>query len=429
METYLVGGAVRDSLLGLEVKDMDWVVVGATPEQMLKNGFKQVGAEFPVFLHPDNGDEYALARKEYKDGQGYHGFQCDFGPEVSLKEDLMRRDLTVNAMAMDQDGQLIDYYGGARDLESRVLRHVSDAFAEDPLRVLRVARFAARYGDFTIADETLSLMRSMVKGGELNHLTAERVWKETSRALGELHPSIYFKTLHDCGALEVVFPEIAVLDGITQPVEHHPEGDVLTHVLLVVDQAAKLSDDPRARFAALVHDLGKGVTPREEWPRHIGHEKAGVPLVEAMVERLKISKDYARIGKVAAEHHQRVHTIGNLTAKKVVKLFNTIDAFRRPEVVEFLAIASEADAKGRTGLEDRPYPQSGMLRSYFSAVANIKVKDVFAGKGKDIKEASPDLIKASLHQARVSAIKRAGALMSEKSQYRKQRGDTDCSPN
>jgi len=311
MQTYLVGGAVRDKLLGLPVQDRDYVVVGATPEQMIARGFKPVGADFPVFLHPETREEYALARTERKAGHGYKGFKVYAAPDVTLEDDLRRRDLTINAMAEDEAGHLVDPYGGAADLRDGLLRHVSEAFAEDPVRILRVARFAARYAPrgFRVADETLALMRSMVKAGEADHLVAERVWAELERALGEERPSAFFWVLRSCGALARLFPEIDRLIGVPQPSQHHPEVDTGVHVMLVLDAAARLSPDPRVRFAALVHDLGKSETPAAEWPKHVGHEKRGAELVKALCERFRVPNEYRDLGVIAARFHALCHRV------------------------------------------------------------------------------------------------------------------------
>lgn len=389
MKSYLVGGAVRDGLLGLPIKDKDWVVVGATPQQMLDAGYQQVGRDFPVFLHPDSHEEYALARTERKSGSGYTGFTCYAAPDVTLEQDLLRRDLTVNALAQDADGAIIDPYGGQRDLQQRILRHVSPAFAEDPLRVLRVARFAARYAhlSFRIADETLALMREMADAGELAHLTPERVWKETESALGTRNPQVFFQTLRDCGALKVLFPEIDALFGVPAPEKWHPEIDTGVHTLMTVSMAAMLSPDIDVRFATLCHDLGKGLTPKALWPRHHGHGPAGVKLVEQLCQRLKVPNDMRELAKLVAEFHDLIHTLPILQPKTLVKLFDSIDAWRKPQRVEQIALTSEADVRGRTRFEACDYPQGRLLREAWIAAKSVGNKEVIeAGfKGPEIR--------------------------------------------
>lgn len=390
MKSYLVGGAVRDRLLGLPIKDKDWVVVGATPQQMLDAGYQQVGRDFPVFLHPDSHEEYALARTERKSGSGYTGFTCYAAPDVTLEQDLLRRDLTVNALAEDADGTIIDPYGGQQDLQQRILRHVSPAFAEDPLRVLRVARFAARYAhlSFRIADETLELMREMADAGELAHLTPERVWKETESALGTRNPQVFFQTLRDCGALKVLFPEIDALFGVPAPEKWHPEIDTGVHTLMTVSMAAMLSPDIDVRFATLCHDLGKGLTPKALWPRHHGHGPAGVKLVEQLCQRLKVPNDMRELAKLVAEFHDLIHTLPILQPKTLVKLFDSIDAWRKPQRVEQIALTSEADVRGRTRFEACDYPQGRLLREAWIAAKSVGNKEVIeAGfKGPEIRE-------------------------------------------
>lgn len=369
MRVYLVGGAVRDEALGLPVRERDWVVVGATPEDLTRAGYVPVGREFPVFLHPESKEEYALARLERKTGPGYRGFVTEFSPAVSLEDDLARRDLTVNAMARAADGTLIDPHGGQRDLDARVLRHVSPAFVEDPVRILRVARFAARFAPlgFTIAPETRALMRTMVERGEAGALVAERVWQETARALESERPDVFFEVLRDCGALAVVFPEIDALFGVPQPAQWHPEIDAGVHTLMVVRQAARLSESPAVRFAALTHDLGKGRTPRERWPMHHGHEAAGVALVDAFCERLRVPNDYRELARLAARYHCDVHRAAQLRATTILAMLERTDAFRRPGRFEDLLRVCEADARGRLGLEERPYPQADYLRRCHAA--------------------------------------------------------------
>ena len=373
MQVYLVGGAVRDRLLGRTVHERDWVVVGAEPAQLEQLGYTPVGREFPVFLHPTTHEEYALARLERKVAPGYRGFTTQFSPDVTLEEDLKRRDLTVNAMAQAADGQIIDPYGGQADLAARLLRHVSDAFVEDPVRILRVARFAARYAGlgFRVADETLALMRRMTDAGEVAALVPERVWQETERALGEPHPQVYFEVLRACGALAVIFPEIDALYGVPQPPRWHPEVDTGVHVMLTLRYAAAHNAPATVRFAALTHDLGKARTPRERWPSHHGHEAAGVPLIEALCDRLKVPNAQRELAILTARDHTLVHRALELTPATVLKLFESCDAFRRPERFAELLLACEADARGRTGLENLPYPQAPYLRTLLEAAAAV----------------------------------------------------------
>lgn len=378
MKIYLVGGAVRDGLLRLPVKDKDWVVVGATPQEMLDAGYQQVGKDFPVFLHPKSREEYALARTERKSGQGYTGFTCYAAPDVTLEQDLLRRDLTINAIAQDEHGEFIDPYNGRADIEKRLLRHVSPAFNEDPLRVLRVARFAARYAhlSFQIAPETLTLMSSMASNGELEHLTPERVWKETENALTSRNPQVYFDVLRKCGALKVLFPEIDALFGVPAPEKWHPEIDTGIHVLMTLAIAAQLSPDVDVRFATLCHDLGKGLTPKEFWPRHHGHGPAGVKLVERLCQRMRVPNEIRDLAKLVAEYHDLIHTISILQPKTIIKLFDAIDAWRKPQRVEQVALTSEADARGRTGFEASDYPQGRLLRAAWNAAQSVTNKEV-----------------------------------------------------
>lgn len=370
MQVYLVGGAVRDELLGREVAERDWVVVGATPEEMLRQGFRQVGRDFPVFLHPQTHEEHALARRERKSGAGYRGFVTDAAPTVTLEEDLKRRDLTINAMARAADGTLIDPHDGQRDLESRLLRHVSEAFVEDPVRILRIARFAARFAPlgFRVAEETLELMRSMVRSGEVQALVPERVWQETERALGEARPVAFFEVLRSCGALAPIFPEVEALFGVPQPAQWHPEIDTGVHTLMVIDMATRLSPLATVRFAALTHDLGKALTPREKWPRHPGHEVGSVRLVTELCERLRIPNEYRELAILVARHHGVVHRAFELRPGTVLELLENTDALRRPERFESFLLACEADARGRTGLQDRAYRQADHLRAALAAV-------------------------------------------------------------
>jgi len=390
VKSYLVGGAVRDTLLGLPIKDRDWVVVGATPQQMLDAGYLQVGRDFPVFLHPESREEYALARTERKSGPGYTGFTCYAAPDVTLEQDLLRRDLTINAIAMDPDGQLIDPCHGRDDLRQRLLRHVSPAFNEDPLRVLRVARFAARYAhlSFRIADETLALMRDMTAAGELEYLTPERVWKETESALGTRNPQVYFQVLRDCGALKVLFPELDVLYGVPAPAKWHPEIDTGVHTLMTLSMAAMLSPDIDVRFATLCHDLGKGLTPEALWPRHHGHGPAGVLLVNKLCQRLRVPNEIRDLAKLVAEYHDLIHTFPLLQPKTIVKLFDAIDAWRKPQRVEQIALTSEADVRGRAGFEGNDYPQGRQLRAAWEVARAVPVSEVVkAGfTGPEIRE-------------------------------------------
>ena len=377
MEVYLVGGAVRDRLLGRPVHERDWVVVGASPEELERDGFVPVGREFPVFLHPQTHEEYALARLERKVGLGYRGFTTQFSPDVTLEEDLKRRDLTINAMAETPSGEIIDPYGGRQDLEARLLRHVSEAFVEDPVRILRVARFAARYADlgFRVADETLELMKRMTESGEVDALVPERVWQETERALGETRPDVFFETLRGCGALAKIFPEIAALYGIPQPPRWHPEIDTGVHVMLVVRYAAKIGAPVIVRFAALMHDLGKALSPPEKWPSHRGHEEAGVPLIEDLCARLKVPNHYRELAVLNARYHASVHRAAELRPSTLLKLLESVDAFRRPERFRELLLACESDARGRAGLEGQPYPQAAYLQRARDAAAAVSLSD------------------------------------------------------
>ncbi|MFP9231259.1 multifunctional CCA addition/repair protein [Pectobacterium cacticida] len=386
MKIYLVGGAVRDSLLGLPVTERDWVVVGATPSLLLAQGYQQVGKDFPVFLHPVSRDEYALARTERKSGKGYRGFVCHAAPDVTLEQDLLRRDLTINAIARTETGELIDPFQGRLDLENRILRHVSEAFSEDPLRVLRVARFAARFAHlgFQIAEETMTLMKKMTNEGELAYLTPERVWKETEKALGTTSPNIYFQVLRDCGALAVLFPEIDNLYGVPAPAQWHPEIDTGIHTMMTLAMAARLTPEIDVRFAALCHDVGKGLTPPELWPRHHGHGPAGVKLVEALCQRLRVPNPMRDLAKLVAEYHDLVHTVQILQPKTLLKLFDAIDVWRKPQRLEQLALTSEADARGRAGFEENPYPQGDFLREAFHIANQVSSADVVADGFKGI---------------------------------------------
>ncbi len=374
MDIYLVGGAVRDSLLERDITERDWVVVGATPQQLLDEGYQQVGRDFPVFLHPRTHDEYALARTERKQGHGHHGFIVHYDPAVTLEEDLLRRDLTINAMALGPDQQLIDPYGGKADLDNRVLRHVSEAFVEDPLRVLRTARFAARYAHlgFTVAPETMALMAEIVEQDELAHLSKERVWIEVEKALSEQSPDTFIEVLRECGALQRLLPEVEALFGVPQPPEHHPEVDTGVHVLMALQQAVAMQCDTETRFAVLLHDLGKGTTPADVLPRHIGHEARGADLVKAACARLSAPVRYRELALAVCKFHTLCHQAKTLRGKTLLKLLSGTDALRRPERFEQFLQACEADARGRLGLEDRDYPQAQYLRQALHIVQGVK---------------------------------------------------------
>lgn len=382
LDVYLVGGAVRDRLLGRPVKERDWVVVGATPETMTERGFRPVGKDFPVFLHPLSNEEYALARTERKTARGYHGFAIHASPDVTLEQDLERRDLTVNAMAETPDGRLVDPFQGYRDLQKRRLRHVSPAFAEDPVRILRLARFTARYAplDFTPAPETMALCRAMVDDGEVDSLVPERVWQELARALMEPCPETFIQVLRDCGALVRLFPELDALFGVPQPARHHPEIDSGEHTLMVLRQAVRLGGTLEVRFAALLHDLGKGTTPREEWPRHHRHEHRGVPLVKALCQRYRVPKSCQELAVLVCRHHLDCHRALELRPETILRLLERVDAFRRPERFADFLLACEADARGRTGFEDRDYPQAAMLDACRRAAAEVEGGQ-FSGEG------------------------------------------------
>jgi len=400
VKTYLVGGAVRDGLLNLPIKDRDWVVTGTTPEAMLAAGYQQVGRDFPVFLHPKTREEYALARTERKSGQGYTGFITKFAPDVTLEQDLQRRDLTINAIAQDSDGNIIDPFNGRHDIQQRLLRHVSAAFNEDPLRVLRVARFAARFAhlNFRIADETMALMQHMAASGELAHLTAERVWKETESALQSPNPQVFFQVLRDCNALAVLFPEIDKLFGVPAPAKWHPEIDTGVHTLMTLAIAAQLSPEVDIRFATLCHDVGKALTPPEKWPSHHGHGLAGVPVVEQLCQRLRVPNHVRDLSLLVTEFHDIVHTVERQSSETLVGLFDRIDAWRKPQRVEQIALTSEADARGRATLENNPYPQGDYLRTAFGVVQAVSPKEVVeAGfTGSDVRE--------ELYRRRITAL-------------------------
>jgi tRNA nucleotidyltransferase (CCA-adding enzyme) len=386
MKTYLVGGAVRDKLLGRTITEKDWVVVGSSPEQMVASGFTPVGQGFPVFLHPQTKEEYALARTERKTGKGYGGFSFYCGDEVTLEDDLIRRDLTINAMAEDDDGKIIDPYNGQQDLADRLLRHVSPAFAEDPVRILRIARFAARYHSlgFRVADATIALMQTMVANGEVDHLVAERVWRETERALGEPHPEVFIEVLRASHALARLFPEIDALFGVPQTALHHPEIDTGIHTLMSLQQAVKLSPSTCVRFATLLHDLGKATTPPDEWPRHIAHEDRSLPLVKQLCERIAAPKDYKDLALMVAQWHTHCHRALELKPATILKVLQSNDAFRRPERFEQFLLCCDADARGRTGFENRAYPQADFFRAALKATQAVDITAIqqggFSGK-------------------------------------------------
>ena len=378
MKTYLVGGAVRDKLLNRPVTERDWVVLGETSESMLQRGFRAVGKDFPVFLHPKTNEEYALARTERKTAKGYKGFSVNASPDVTLEEDLLRRDLTINAIAMTEKGELIDPYGGQRDLEQRLFRHVSPAFAEDPVRVLRLARFAARYAPmgFKIAPETQILMRSMVDAGEVDALVPERIWAEVVKALAEKQPSAFFYTLKECGALSKIFPEIEALFGVPQPEIYHPEIDCGVHTMMVLDRSVTLTDKLEARFAALVHDLGKALSPKNNLPHHHGHELKGVPIVEKMCNRLRVPNNFKTLALHVTEYHTHCHRVNELRATTLVDLLQTLGAFKEQNRLQEFVIACESDMRGRLTFENAPYPQAEMLLQLASAAANIDTSTV-----------------------------------------------------
>lgn len=398
MKVYLVGGAVRDHLLGITADERDWVVVGATPKDLLSQKYRQVGRDFPVFLHPETQEEYALARTERKSAPGYYGFECNFDASVTLEDDLARRDLTINAMAMDEAGTVIDPYNGQEDIKNKILRHVSAAFIEDPVRVLRVARFAARFYHlgFRLANETRALMYAMVKRGELEHLVSERVWQEWQRSLEEQNPEQFILCLRACGALRVVLPEIDVLFGVPNPVQHHPEIDSGIHTVLVLQAAVALSTDPITRFAALVHDLGKASSPMQRWPKHWGHEEAGVPLIEALCTRLRIPNEYRTLAIALSRFHLNIHRLLELRPKTIVEILDKTDAFRRPQIFHNLLIACQADAEGRGIQID--YKQGGLWSYILAECAKVSPKELMEQgyEGKAIKDA--------LHKRRIACV-------------------------
>ena len=406
MQIYMVGGAVRDKLLGRPVNDHDWVVVGATPEQMLAQGYLPVGRDFPVFLHPETREEYALARTERKSGRGYRGFVVQSSPDVTLEEDLSRRDLTINSIASstDESGatRLFDPYHGENDLRARVLRHVTDAFREDPVRILRVARFAARFTDFTVAPETMQLMREMVEHGEVNHLVPERVWQELARGLMEEKPSRMFEVLRECGALQVLLPEVARLWGVPQRADYHPEVDTGVHLMMVLDMAARLSAPLTVRFACLAHDLGKGTTPADVLPRHIDHETRSAELLKDVAERLRVPVDCRETADVVAREHGHIHRSQDLSAAALVRLLERCDAIRKPERFAEILLACECDARGRLGFEESAYPQRPRLLAVLAAVQSVITREI-AAQAAARGQSGPQ-VGALIHQARVEAV-------------------------
>lgn len=400
MEIYCVGGAVRDALLGRPTQDHDYVVVGATPEQMTALGYRPVGKDFPVFLHPKTHEEYALARTERKTARGYKGFQVYASPDVTLEEDLARRDLTINAIARDESGNLIDPYGGQVDLQAGVLRHVGDAFVEDPVRILRVARFSARFPTFTVAPETLALMREMVENGEIDALVPERVWQELAKGLMEASPSRMILTLRDCGALTRILPEIDRLFGVPQPPQYHPEIDTGVHVMLVIDWAAAQGYSLPVRFAALMHDLGKGTTPQHMLPRHIGHEERGIDLVKTLCQRIKAPNDCRDLAVITTRFHGKAHRAEEMRPDTIMRLLQDTDALRHPQRFENFLLACESDARGRTGLEHQAYPQADLLRKALKAAQSVDAGAIA------IQHDSPDAIRDAVFQARLDAVRK-----------------------
>lgn len=402
MRVYEVGGAVRDALLGLPVEERDWVVVGASAEELAAQGYRRVGKDFPVFLHPSTGEEYALARTERKTAPGYTGFEFDAAPTVTLEDDLKRRDLTINAIARADDGEIVDPWSGRADLAARVLRHVSPAFREDPLRVLRVARFAARFAPlgFTIAAETLGLMKEIVAAGEMEALRPERVWQETVKALSTERPDVYFETLRACGALQRIFPEVEALFGIPQPAQWHPEIDTGVHTLMALRMAAQLSRSETVRFAVLVHDLGKATTPKDLLPRHHGHEQRSELLIARLCERMPVPNRFRDLARLVALHHGTVHRAAELRPQTIFRLITAADGLRQPERFDEMLIACEADARGRKGLEDRSYPQRDRLRTALRAAKSVDAAKVKAQRGLD-----GEALGKALNDERLHAIK------------------------
>ena len=401
LKTYIVGGAIRDELLGLPVKDKDYVVVGTTPQAMLDAGYKPVGKDFPVFLHPKTHQEYALARTERKTGAGYKGFVVHAAPDVTLQEDLARRDFTMNAIAKSSEGILIDPYNGRADIQAKVLRHVSDAFAEDPVRILRAARFAARFTDFNVAPETLNLMRQMVQNGEVDALVSERVWQELSKGLMESKPSRMFEVLRNCGALQKILPELDRLWGVPQPPQYHPEIDTGVHVMMVIDYAAKQNFTLPVRFAALVHDLGKGTTPADILPRHIGHEARSVHLLKDVAKRLRVPNDCKELAVIVAKFHGKLHQVSKMRPDTLLELLIELDAFRQPERFNDFLKACECDSRGRTGLENCALPETDLILAALQAAQSIDAGAIAR------QHAEPEMIKQAIFKARLEAVKHA----------------------
>ena len=400
IKIYQVGGSVRDKLLGLPVSERDWLVVGSSPEEMMALGYKAIGKDFPVFLHPETHEEYALARTERKSAPGYKGFVFNTSPDVTLEEDLSRRDLTINAIAEDEQGKLIDPYNGQNDLNNKIFRHISSAFSEDPLRILRVARFAARF-DFKIVPKTMELMKDLSESDELLSLVPERIWAETEKALAYSNPERFFEILRECGALNLLYPEIDQLYGVPQPANHHPEIDTGIHTMMVLQQAVKLTDDNTVRFAALVHDLGKATTPKDILPKHKGHEERGVKIVKKLCTRLKIPNRYRDLAIIVCRYHFICHKLDELRANTIVKKLEAMDAFRKPDRFDAFLTACEADARGRTGLETKDYPQADLFRYYFKLANSIDTNslDTDNMEGREIADA--------VHQLRINAIIKA----------------------
>ena len=396
-QIYLVGGAVRDKALDLDVVDKDWVVVGSSPQEMVDLGYVPVGKDFPVFIQRDSGEEYALARTERKTAKGYQGFAFNASPEITLEQDLERRDLTINAMAEDSEGNLIDPYNGMQDLQDKVLRHVCDAFIEDPVRVLRVARFAARF-NFSIAPETQDLMQTMVANGEVDALVAERVWAEMSKALITDSPQVFFQVLRDCGALAKILPEIDNLYGIPQTAKYHPEIDTGIHTLMVIEQAAKLTEDPMVRFSALVHDLGKALTPKDELPSHKKHEFRGLPLIKELCQRLRVPKSYQALALASSEYHQLMHKMYELRPETVLKMIEKTRSINDDERAKQIALCCRADARGRTGFEDTAYTQADLFLEYQQVAKNVDSQSIAASLSDGTK------IQTAIRQARVTAL-------------------------
>lgn len=408
MQTYIVGGAVRDALLGLPVNDRDWVVVGATPQQLIAAGFLPVGKDFPVFLHPETREEYALARTERKTAAGYHGFVFHAEPNVTLEQDLARRDLTVNAMAQDLNGRIVDPFHGRQDLERRVLRHVTPSFREDPVRILRLARLAARFADFSVAPETLHLMRQMVEAGEVDALVAERVWQEIARGLMEDKPSRMFEVLRECGALARLLPEVERLWGVPQRADYHPEVDTGVHLMMVLDMTPRLGAPLPVRFACLTHDLGKGTTPPEVLPRHIGHEQRSVDLLRGVCDRLRVPGECRELADVVAREHSNIHKSTDFGAAAIVRLLERADAFRKPQRFELVLLACECDARGRLGKQDEPYPQRDRLLAALAAAQAIPTHEIAAEA--QARGLTGPKVGETIHRARAEAVAQALSL-------------------